>query len=374
MPADVGTLHEEAPLTDLHAHPSLKAFLFRRNLWRHYASGSGFNPFSSRSDFKVLSEGGVGVLWASHYLPERRLFRDCFLLRSAAFLLTPVYFKLTTGSLFERLLQMMDALEREIDRDPSKIELATSSAEVDRIRREGKIAVVHTVEGTHVLEKDPSRITRLAERGVAMLTLVHFYPTGVAAHVDALPRDMAIRNLCSFDFGHGKPPLLTDYGREILRLMVANRMIVDVTHCWPEARELIYAELNRERPIVASHVGVKALNDDPYNLSDDEIREIAASGGVVGVILMPYWLGPEGRPGLDLVVETIEHISKVTGNWDHVAIGSDFDGFTEPPAEIEDASQLGAITQALLVRGVSETDVKKVLGGNAARLLRTGWR
>ncbi len=374
MATDVQSVHRDAPLTDLHAHPSLKAFLFRRNLWRHYRSGSGFNPLSSRSDFKMLEKGGVGVLWASHYLPERPLFSDCFLIRAAAFVLTPVYFKLTRGSQFERLLEMMEALEREIDRDTSKIELARSVEEVDRIRGEGKIAVVHTVEGAHVLEGDASRLSLLAERGVAMLTLTHFYPTGVAAHADALPRDNFLRRLCGFEFEHGKPPMLTDYGRELIRGLAANHMIVDLTHCWPAARELVYAEVNRERPIVASHVGVKALNDDPYNLADEEIREVAASGGIVGVILMPYWLGPKSERGLDLVVDTMSHIATVAGSWDHVAIGSDFDGFTDPPDEVKDASRLGTITRTLLARGISEDDVKKVLGGNAARVLRAGWK
>ena len=71
----VDRLHREAPLTDVHAHPSLKAYLFRRNLWKHFHSGSAFNPFSSRSDFKMLARGGVGVLWVAHILPERKLLR-----------------------------------------------------------------------------------------------------------------------------------------------------------------------------------------------------------------------------------------------------------------------------------------------------------
>src|ERR687892_2352828 len=106
-------LHRDAPLTDVHVHPSLKAYLFRRNLWRHYMSGKTFTPFSSRSDFPTLERGGVGVIWAAHHLPERELFRQCFLLRAAARLLVPVYRKITTGSPLQRVLEMVDALERE---------------------------------------------------------------------------------------------------------------------------------------------------------------------------------------------------------------------------------------------------------------------
>ncbi len=147
---------------------------------------------------------------------------------------------------------------------------------------------------------------------------------------------------------------------------------------------------------------MKALSTDPYNLANDEIREIAASGGAIGVILMPYWLSRDGeqgevgldgigvgatragvgrrrggvggeRSGVDQVVDTMEHIQRITGSWDHVVIGTDFDGFTEPPEDLKDASRLGVITRALLDRGVPEDDIKKVLGENARRVLETGW-
>lgn len=393
MDPEIERLHDEAPLTDVHAHPSLKAFLFRRNLWRHYKSGAAFNPFSSRSDFQMLRKGRVGVLWAGHYIPERQLFKDCFLLRTAAFFLTSAYTKLTKGSIFERLLQMMDALERELERDPDRVELARSVLDIDRIRSEGKIAVVHTVEGAHALEGEPDRLRVLAERGVAMLTLNHFYRNGVGSQVDAMPADMAITRLCSFRFDAGEPPHLTDFGREVLRVLAQVRMIVDVTHCTAEARAEIFAEIGRRRPIVVSHVGVKALNPDPYNLGDEEIGEIAASGGVIGVILMPYWLDRErgkrrhggGRTGgrrggktdalsgVGQVVATMEHIRRVTGSWDHAVIGTDFDGFTEPPEDLKDASRLGIITRELLNRGIGEDDVRKILGGNARRVLEAGW-
>ena len=90
---------------------------------------------------------------------------------------------------------------------------------------------------------------------------------------------------------------------------------------------------------------------------------------------MPYWLSEdEGRPGAELIVDTMAHVAAVAGSWDHVAIGSDFDGFTTPPDDVRDASELGAITRALLSRGVAKSDIIKVLGGNADRVLRAGWR
>lgn len=369
----VRRLHREAPLTDVHAHPSLKAYLFRRNLWRHYRSGAAFDPFSSRSDFRMLEAGGVGVVWAAHYPPERRLFEDCFWLGLAGSLTLPVYRKVLRGTPYETLLAMMDALEREAARRPERTAVARSPAEVDRIREEGRIALVHAVEGGHVLEGRPERLEELARRGVAVLTLTHFYANRLADQVDAIPHTMLVRKICEFEFGSVRPPL-TDLGREVVRRCERLGIVLDLTHCTPEARSALYAETDPDRPLIATHVGVRALRPTPYNLSDDEIREIARRGGAVGVIFMPYWLtGPESGSGLEAIWETMAHVRDVCGSWDHVAIGTDFDGFSDPPDEVRDASGLPAVTRLLLERGVAEGDVKKILGGNAMRVLRAGW-
>ena len=371
----VRRLHSEAPFTDVHVHPSMKAWMFGRNLWRHYCSGKSWNPFASRSDFKMLTKGGVGVIWAAHYIPERPLFEDCLPAKIAAALLVPDSSRLFEGDLFQRLNEMMDALEREVGRKPEMAEVAKSAADVRRIRGEGKIAVVHTVEGGHVLGDDIDRLNELARRGVAMLTLTHFYPNGLASHVDGIPKDMFIRKLCDFDFGAGGQPPLTDFGRAVLRKLRTTPMLVDISHCTPQARKAIYDELGGVRPIIASHVGVKEFRDDPYNLSDDEIHQIAGTGGAVGVIFLTYWLdAAHPKKGLGAICDTIEHIHKITGSWDHIVLGTDFDGFTDPPDDVKDASKVGKVTGTLLERGVPEDGIKKILGGNAQRLLEIGWR
>jgi len=370
----IAQLHREAPLTDIHAHPSLKAYLFRRNLWRHYRSGSTFNPFSSRSDFRMLARGGVGVVWNALHLPERELF-GCFWLRAAGLLVLPAYAKLVRGRPFTRLLEMAGAMEREIARRPAFVELATTAADVRRIRQLGKIAVVHTVEGAHALEGDPGNLDRLADHGVAMLTLSHFFDNGVAEQTRGIPRGHFVSVFCTYDLGWSRPVPLTDFGKTVLQRLTRLRMLVDVTHCTPGARAAVFQEMDSSRPVVASHVGVHAVRADPYNLQDDEIRHVAATGGTVGVIFMTHWLA-FGAPkkGLEAIWRTIEHVHCVTGTFDHVALGTDFDGFTDPPDDVRDASQLGRVTRLLLKRGVPEEDVRKILGGNAQRALERGWR
>ncbi len=370
----VTQLHREAPLTDVHLHPSLKAYLFRRNLWRHYKSGKTFDPFSSRSDFKMLQAGKVGVIWNAHYLPEQELFRQCALVRLAAGLAVPAYRKIMTGKRIDRVQEMMDALEREITRKSGLVGLAHTAADVTRITQAGKIAVVHAVEGTHVLEGDLDNLDKLANRQVAMVILSHFFDNGIAEHTVGIPRNNIVNKLCRYDYSWNHDVALTEFGKAVLRRMTKLKLIADITHCSPGAREAIFAEVDSDRPIIATHVGVQQLNPDPYNLADDEIREIARRGGLIGIIFFTYWLDPdEPHEGLEAIWRTIEHLHSVIGSFDHIALGTDFDGFTDPPDDVKDSSQLGKVTQMLLNRGLSDTDVKKILGGNAQQTLEKGW-
>jgi membrane dipeptidase len=139
------------------------------------------------------------------------------------------------------------------------------------------------------------------------------------------------------------------------------------------ARRRIYDIVGTRQPIIASHVGAYEINPSPYNLKDWEIKQIADTGGLVGVIFMNYWLMPhETRRGLNFVARTIRHFVDVAGI-DHVAIGSDFDGFTDPPDDLKDAAEFPRLTQRLLAEEFSPDEIAKILGGNVLRVLRQGW-
>ncbi len=161
-------------------------------------------------------------------------------------------------------------------------------------------------------------------------------------------------------------------------------VIVDVAHCTPAARAHVYRlaeESGRHSAVVASHVGAQGINPSPYNLADWEIRWLADHGGIAGVIFMNYWLMPhEKKLGLDFVVRTLDHFVNVGGS-DVAAIGTDFDGFTDPPDDLLDASQLPRLTRRLVAARAAphlpaydEATIHKILGGNALRVLREGWR
>ena len=369
-------------LTDIHAHPAMNAFLWDRDLRRHYWTGHGFDPLASLTDFKMLEKGGVKVLWSSLHIPEPDYFR-CGLIRIAAHF-TAGGRKLLKLSAWECLLAMMAKMEREVAR-ADRFELVRSNVELDGTLAAGKTAIVHTVEGGHVLGAGldandlPGRLARLeqlAARGVASLTLAHLFPNELAGHAEAIPTEQRNFPICRIDTGVDLSRGLTPTGRAVVERMVGLQMLPDVTHCTPVARREIYALVANRVPVIASHTGVQPMNPEMYNLDEADVRAIAASGGVVGVIFSPYWLdASHPGPGLDAIWRTMDTLRGWSdGSWEHVAIGTDFDGFTDPPDDCKSEAELPLIRELLDAKGVSRNDAEAVLGGNARRVLRDAWR
>jgi membrane dipeptidase len=369
-------------LTDIHAHPAMNAFLWDRDLRRHYWTGKTFDPLASLSDFKMLEKGGVEVLWSSLHIPETGMFK-CKLLRLLAHL-TSGGRKLLKLNAWECLLVMMSEMDRQVARS-DHFQVARSNAELDRVRAAGRTAIVHTVEGGYVLgaglapdnlEERLDRLRQLAERGVASLTLVHFFPNELAGQAEAIPAAQRAGPVCKVNTEVDLTKGLTETGAKVIEKMVELRIVPDVAHCTPRAREEIYELVADRIPVVATHVGVQSMNPEPYNLDESDVRAIVASGGVAGVIFMPYWLEESHPgPGLDAIWRTMDTLRQWSGGtWDHVAIGTDFDGFTDPPDDCDSAAQLPLIRELLADHGVSPEDADAVLGGNARRVLRDGWR
>jgi microsomal dipeptidase-like Zn-dependent dipeptidase len=369
-------------LTDIHAHPAMNAFLWDRDLRRHYWTGRTFDPLASLSDFKMLEKGGVKVLWSSLHIPEPDYFR-CWLIRIAAHL-TSGGRKLLKLSAWECVQIMMAEMERQVART-DRFEVAHSNAELDQVLAAGKTAIVHTVEGGHVLgaglEADdmPGRLARvneLAERGVASLTLAHLFRNDLAGHANAIPEAQQRVPTCPLDPGVDPTRGLTPTGRAVVERMVELRMVPDATHCTPAARKELYELVANRVPVIASHIGVQSMNPEPYNLDETDVRAIAASGGVVGVIFMPHWLEKSHPgPGLEAIWRTMDAVREWSGGlWKHVAIGTDFDGFTDPPDDCDSEAKLPVIREMLEAKGLSRDDAEAVLGGNARRVLRDAWR
>jgi microsomal dipeptidase-like Zn-dependent dipeptidase len=372
--------YRDSTIVDLHVHPSLKISLFNRMLTSRFRASRSFDPFSVRTDFLKLRQGGLDVLLSTVYAPEKGILDECQPLRTLRFVMPFKWKKVFSRPYFDVTMDMLDAMERAVENSGKSstgkplAKMASSMRELDEILNQGKdrsIAVVHNVEGAHSLDGDLDKLQRLFERGVAYLTLAHFYQNE-AVH-PCFPYPESVQMLGCFQGDRNLTLGLKAFGEQVVEKMVELGMILDIAHCTPPARKRIYDIVGSRLPLIASHVGAYEINPSPYNLQDWEIKKIADTGGVVGVIFMNYWLMPhETKRGLNFIAQTIKHLVDV-GGIDHVGIGSDFDGFTDPPDDLKDVSELPKLTQRLLAEEYTGEQVAKIWGGNALRVLREGW-
>lgn len=408
-------LHHRATVVDLHAHPSLKVALFHRVLGRRVQAVSrAFSPLSMRTSFSQLQSGGVDVLLSAIYVPEVPILDDLPALKLLRYLRPGTWRDIIQPDYHSVTQLLLSGIEEQVaeynrKRQPGQrpAQVVTSVAELDAAvaqGQDGPIAFVHTVEGGHSLHGplggkyvDPAaaapapveaevmaNLRALFDRGVASLTLAHFYPNWLVNPVFPFPEKILAlarwrRALARHDLTYG----LSDLGERVVNKMLDVGMLVDVSHCTPAARLQIYQmadSLGKRSAVIATHVGAYAIKPSPYNLQDWEIRWIADHGGLVGVIFMNYWLmAHETALGLDFVARTLDHFINAAGTENVAAFGSDFDGFTDPPDDLIDASELPRLTQRLAGeyaptgRNYSDSAIEKILGGNALNVLRAGW-
>jgi membrane dipeptidase len=257
----------------------------------------------------------------------------------------------TWSSLLQRSLWHAEKLRRFADRSGGRLRLITAQAEFDRLladRQNGSSVVggMLSIEGLHDIEGNIANLDVLYAAGFRMAGLAHFFDNDVAGSMH----------------GVGKGGL-TPLGRQAVRRMEAIGMIVDVAHASHAAVADVLAMATR--PVVSSHGGVQATCKVNRNLTDGEIKGIAATGGVIGI---GYWSGAICSTNPRDAARAIAHVRDLVGI-DYVGLGSDFDGSTTTGF---DASQVAAVTQALLNAGFSEPDIRKVMGGNVLRVLRAG--
>ncbi len=383
-------IQHEATIVDLHIHPSMQQQLFHRNLgWRYVINRSiHANPLAVRASFPRLRDGGYDVILSVLHVPEKGLQKDFPILRLFSILRPDLWRKLIKSQPYDATLKIMADMEAAVSQTSGYTwaQMVRSVAELNGILSRPKgnrpIAVIHAVEGGHSLggkEASAEGVMRslenLYQRGVVYLTLAHFYPNQVVNPCYPFPED--VTHLSKHpalwrDLTLG----LTDLGKQVVERMIELGMLIDVSHCSPTARQQIYAiaeASGKHVPLMATHVGAYAINPSPYNLADWEIRRIARDGGIIGVIFMPYWLMPkESGQGINFLSRHIQYLID-TGGEDVVGIGTDFDGFTTPPDDLDNASQMPRLTQRLVIDGHDLSRIKKILGGNALRVLCDGW-
>ncbi|MFA5963208.1 MAG: dipeptidase [Sphingomonas sp.] len=257
----------------------------------------------------------------------------------------------TWGSLLERSLWHAQKLHRYAASSNGQLRVIETPAELDRLladRAHGQkvVGAMLSIEGLQDIEGKLDNLDRLHAAGFRMAGLAHFFDNEVAGSMHGMAKAG-----------------LTPLGRQVVRRMEALGMVVDIAH----ASHATVAEViaMARRPIVSSHGGVQATCNVNRNLSDDEIRGIARTGGVIGI---GYWDAAICSTRPAAAAAAIAHVRDVVGI-DHVGLGSDFDGAVTTGF---DSSQIAAVTQALIDRGFSDADIAKVMGGNVLRVLRAG--
>lgn len=200
------------------------------------------------------------------------------------------------------------------------------------------------IEGAHALDGRLEALDELVAAGFRMIGLQHFFDNDAGGS--------------SAGVGKGG---LTDFGRELIARMEAAGVVLDLAHS--SAAVIDDALAIATKPIVVSHTGVRGTCDNSRNLSDEQLRGIAATGGVVGMAIFEHAVC---GTGVDATARAMRHTAEVIGV-EHVALGTDWDGAL---ACAVDASGLCLLTEAMLDEGFTDDDVRAILGGNALRVLR----
>lgn len=325
-------------------------------------------------DIPRMREGGLGAVFFSIWMPGN----------------------LTGPSAVKLSIDQIDAVREMVRTHANDLALCTTAEEVRRAHAQRKIAVLMGVEGGHMIASDLGVLRSYAALGVRYMTLTHSVNDEWA------------------DSSTDKPAHngLTDFGKDVVREMNRQGVIVDISHV---ADKTFYDALAVSKaPLLASHSSCRALCDAPRNMTDQMIKDLAANGGVIQInyhigflsqefrnaslanpdLSKEMQIEVEKRCGTDeacqliedekltreaiaagklprvewtAIIDHIDHAVKLVGP-DHVGLGSDFDG-ANMPFGMEDASDLPKITDALLKRGYSDSDIQKILGGNTLRVM-----
>jgi membrane dipeptidase len=363
-------VHRDAIVLDTHADTTPRFQDLAYDFAQRHARGEG------QIDLPRAREGGLDVQFWSIYVGKVE----------------------GDGRAIREALERIDAVWEIARRHPEEIAVATDVASIRRGVAAGKLVSLLGVEGGHMIEGRLAVLRDFHRLGVRYMTLTHSFHTEWAD---------------SSGTGEPLPPGrggLRAFGEEVVREMNRLGMMVDVSHVSDET--FWDAVQVSQAPLIASHSSCRAVFDHPRNLSDDMLRALAATGGVVMINYYPGYTDPDAAPairawfarhGAELaklreahkgnlremsramravaaadpvpqgslarLLDHFDHALRVAGE-DHVGLGSDFDGVPSMPVELDEVSELPNLTRGLLERGWSEDTVRKVLGENLLRTLR----
>lgn len=273
---------------------------------------------------------------------------------------------------FENIQNQMAQVESAVRRRPGWTVARTPAELLAAMEANGR-CLFHCIEGGYSVG-GPDNIPALARAGVAYITLAHLRFRGISACVNGLP----FLNDGIFSALNPMPVRgLTETGVRVAEAMMDHGIIVDLTHMTETAMDEVIAMARiKSRPVMASHTVPRGTSSPTYllNLSDEMMLKIRETGGVIGVIAFKHWLHdptkPREKQDLRIMLRAIEHVRRVAGD-DHVAIGSDLDGFIHPVDGLKRLRNFTALRRAILdsYPGLAE----KILWRNTYRTLEAGW-
>jgi membrane dipeptidase len=321
-----------------------------------------------QTDLPRLRTGGLGAQFWSAWAPVDTI---------------------ASGTAVATTLEQIALIHEMVERYPNDFQFCETVAEIRAAHAAGKIASLIGVEGGHSINNSLRTLRELYDRGARYMTLTH---SDSLDWVDSATDDSNV------------PGGLNAFGEEVIAEMNRLGMMVDLSHVSAEA--MTAAMKASQAPVIFSHSSARALADHPRNVPDEVLRELPADGGLVMVNFFSGFTVPEAaanyaaqfplqrkalsatgaekdslqreldayraahpmpRGDIHVVLDHIEHIIKVAGI-DHVGLGSDYDGVSVLPKQLEDVSSYPFLTQGLMDRGYSPADIRKVLGENLLRV------
>ena len=254
----------------------------------------------------------------------------------------------TLTSLKERALFQASKLHEYAANSGGKLTVIKTKTELEtyskrREKEQGITAGWLGIEGAQVLEGKAENVDVMFDAGFRMMSPAHFFDTEIGGSAHGVNKGG-----------------LTELGKEVIKRMESKKMFVDLAHASPQTIEDVLAIASR--PIIVSHTGVKGTCDNRRNLSDDQLRRIAKTGGVIGI---GFWDTATCGTDAKAIARAIRHAVNVAGI-DHIGLGSDYDGSVTAPF---DTSGVALITEALMAEGFSAEEIKKIMGGNVQKLL-----
>lgn len=281
----------------------------------------------------------------------------------------------------ENALRMMTMLEEEVNGPSARY--ATLMNTPDKFEKhfysgyskdpgEYRIGILQSIEGGHALGGSLEPLEIFSKRGIAIITIGHFFNKGIASAPNAFPFFP--------DMDSALPKQgLSHFGEDVIHEMERLGIIVDVTHATTTALTDILRVSSK--PLIATHISVRTLGNHAISLHEDQIQEIAQRGGIVGIIFHPYWLSnylnvpaAEKHGSLREVIRTIRHVVKITNSTRSVCIGTDFGAYIPQLTDMNCLCQEEMLRNHLMDEFEDEQIVENILARNVLDFIRSNWK